>query len=409
VTPRATRWSLFLGGAAVAASMVAWATHEGTLASQGPASAPSAAPTPTATPTPTAASAGSVAPPAAPALSGARRVADPGPLLAQLEREDPGGLRVDAQIDRIVAWLAANPGSAPALAAWIREQNSRYDALAPWPRIALAALGAAGVAEARAVLRALAAGSGLSSALRLHALMHLGRSAGVDASDLDALVALSAQRTPEPGARSSMVATAALSTVGALAQAGRLEDPAARERALSVVRIALEAETDPAYVLAAVQGAAASSEPALLPALEPLSSHGDAEVRAAVASALGQLPGGTDARWALAWASREATARVRAELARAVQSANGAEPSPDWTAWAIESLPTERGTSGRALVALAGAAAAAGSEPARDALLARFKAEQALGGTADTALLRDLGKHLDANTLGAAIAAGSAH
>ncbi len=336
--------------------------------------------------------------------------ADADPALATLEREDPQGERVDHDIDKVLDWLSRTPGGVQALESWIVGQNGRYDTGAAWPRIALAALGACELHEARGALRALATRRELSPALRLHAVMHLGRKSGLAASDVEVLTALAAEREPTPGARSSMVASGALSTLGSIAREGRLDDPGLREGALATVRTALLTETEPAYLAAAVNGAAASGDATLLPALEPLAGHANHDVRAALATGLDQVAGGVDASWAVDWAHRETAAQVRASLARAAAASAAranAAPAEPWATWAIEALPRERGTAATALIAVVGAAAHAGSAPARDALLTRFAAERRLGAKADAAVLRELGRHLDATTLAATLAAGS--
>jgi hypothetical protein len=402
------RWPFIVGAVGVLGAAIAVASRDTAQSSGASAQSAAAAKQVVASPSvgvasapPAPAAASTVAPSTPVPTVGA---ADARSLLAALERGNPTGEHTDAQIDRVIAWLRATPGGAAALREWLRTENGRYDTGAVWPRIVLAALGAVGGPEARTALRSLAAERALSQALRLHAVMHLGRTADVEATDVEALVALAAERAPTPGAHSDMVASGALSTLGAVAREGRLEDEAARTRALSVVRAALTTEVEPAYLTAAVNAAAASADASLLPALEPLAAHADRDVRAALATGLAQLEGGTEAPWALAWARRETVSRVRAALAEAAAE-GGADQS--WTDWAVGALPTERGTAARALVTLIGAAAEAGSEPARDALVARFTAEQRLGAMADRAVLDELGRHLDTTTLAKAIAAGS--
>ncbi len=353
------------------------------------------------TPTPAVATPPAVAV-AAPPLS----AADAAAALQPWSQGKLDAAQAEAAIDALVAWLAADPRRADALAAWIRDASPRYDDPDRLSRIALAALGAAGTPAARAALRGLCADRAMPDALRLHAVMHLGRSRGVDGADVAALQGLAAERAAAPGARSSMVAGGALATLGRIAGPDGGVEPMARTAALQTISAALQREREPHLLASALHGAAAAREPSLLPSLLPLVGDPDLDVRAAAAEALVACPGGLDTPAALAAAAATEAPRVRLQVLEAALAADATTPLAAFRALAVAGLPSEPNAAvAKVLVALAGRAALAGDEAARAALRARFAAETGKGGGADAAMLRAIGSFVGAAEL-AAVAGG---
>ncbi|MCB9739212.1 MAG: HEAT repeat domain-containing protein [Deltaproteobacteria bacterium] len=312
-----------------------------------------------------------------------------------------GLLAVVCSAAAAVAWLATPPP--PTSAPVPKLEAAAAPAVAPQPDLdAPSPSAAAGTPapDAAATLRARVADPNLAEADRMWAALHLADHPGDERASLTTLAALYRSAPPTRGAEGSVLAGVALVAIGQLA--GHARDPDVRRDAVALLAATLREQSSPHLLQSAASAAGATGDAGLLDVLAPLHRHADPEVRYYVAEAAAKLPGGGEAPWLQALWRDDASPRLRVAVLTQLRAHGGLDAA--WRDAARAALPQAHApVLAEALIQVLGPSAAAGDVHARAALLARLSHEASKGAGADAGLLQQIGAHLDAETLAAAL------
>ncbi|MSQ85159.1 MAG: HEAT repeat domain-containing protein, partial [Myxococcales bacterium] len=234
------------------------------------------------------------------------------------------GLTKDASISEtlnlLAAWLEANPGQVRAVRSWIRDHGTADAESKSLTRKLMAALGMAGLPEARAALREFALDKNFNTALRVDAALNLATAKNFDKSDMDALLAMSREREAANSGNdiAGYPAESGTALLGAAAKQLREQGSDLGQKAIEELESQLGSEKDAQYLKGAILGAGNSGDPKLLPALQPFTTNSDPNLRLAAADALRLMPLEATAKMFSTWVASETHDNVKQALVHAM-------------------------------------------------------------------------------------------
>ena len=321
--------------------------------------------------------------------------------IAAMAREDAS---VSESLALLTAWIAANPKQIPAVRAWIRTHGTGTDANKQLTRRLMAALGATGLPEARALLRELALDKDFHVTLRVDAALNLATAKNFDKDDLDALMTMSRergeQRPEDPFA--TYAGTSGTALLGAAAK--HLQDQGAdlAQKAIEELEGKLASEKDPLYLKSAIIGAGNSGDPRLLKALEPIIAQAEPDLRLEAADALRLMPMEKTAQVFSSWIAKETHDNVKQALVHAMWLQAGdtgkALPAPLVQSALSQFAAPQQNPVREELTHLLGVAGKHDAA-AKQALVAAFQAELAKGAQGNMELMQVIGQYVDAASL----------
>lgn len=315
-------------------------------------------------------------------------------------------------IDRMVAWVLANPGQLGALRAWIQAHGRGSEQDKALCRILFEALGQSGLGRARAVLRSFALDLEFYEPLRVDAAFSLSTARGLGHEDVDALLALAAERRPvEAGSDiANYPAAAGAATLGAavrtLREAGTDPSGELTREAIAALDAQIRSDAEPQHREGALMGVGNAGAEELFETVQPLLADPSERLRELAARALRRMPATVAVDALLNRLAVETSPAVKASLLRALLSqaelGGGALPNGA-LATALSHLgaaqpPMVQAPLMRLLLTIAE------REPAAKAALVEvFRREHAKGVAADRSLMQQVGTVVPASTLIAAM------
>ncbi len=299
------------------------------------------------------------------------------------------------------AWLAANPKSIHEIERWLRTHGTKRGRNLKIAKSLLTHLASSGRPAARDLLRRLITDPGLDEVLRSHATVSLMGAKGFDKSDLDALLALSRREQGTNQDANYATATGKV-LVGAVAHKHKKLNPELAKLAVQEVAANLANATNDKDLKTALTAVGNTGAEELLPALTPHLSHEDPYIRKDAADALRLMPLASTAETFIKRMAIEQESIVKEALVEAMwfKSFESNKPPPQQVlAAALQHYqsPQSQGVT-RKLTTLLGEAVKT-SEAAKQALIARFRAELAKKANADTMLLQKIGRYIPAEEL----------